>query len=516
MIATIQIRLSPKASNHTQTIKNSISNKIGIPVQSINDIRIIRRSLDARSRNIQYNLTIEYACNSIQTLPKKEILFNRQQVDSAEEVHIIGCGPAGLFAALTLIEQGYKPIILERGKTVEKRKIDIAMLHQNKDVREHSNYSFGEGGAGTFSDGKLYTRSKKKGDPQRILDLLCLHGANKQISIDAHPHIGTDKLPDIIKNIRQTILDCGGEIHFSTHVSGFKTENNRISELILDSNTTIAVKQVILASGHSARDVYYALHESGIRIESKPTAMGVRVEHPQEFINNNQYHGVSSPYLPPAEYSLAHTSDKGVYSFCMCPGGIIVPASTHPQQLVVNGMSNSLRNSKFANSGIVVSLDEKDYEPFKEHGVFAGLKFQEHLESLAFQNGGINLQAPAQRISDFMSKKISQNLPECSYTPGIISSPLHFWLPEPIAEKLQEAFKVFNKRIRGFASNDGILVGVESRTSSPIRIPREPTRLHHEDIINLYPCGEGAGYAGGIVSSATDGINCALAITQNK
>ncbi|MFO7868636.1 MAG: FAD-dependent monooxygenase [Bacteroidales bacterium] len=514
MIQTIHIRLSPEAAHSTHIIKNTIANKRGIPLHDIHDIQIKRRSIDARSRNIKYNLTIEYACYSFTKVPKKTIAYTHQDVKAAKEVHIIGAGPAGLFAALSLIEHGLKPVILERGKTISERKKDIAQLHQNKELNEESNYSFGEGGAGTFSDGKLYTRSKKKGNTHRILELLVLHGASEDILIDVHPHIGTDKLPQIIENIRHTILECGGEIHFSTHITGFTTHKNKITELTVNNGNTIPVSTVILASGHSARDVYYALHDAHIHIEAKPTAMGVRVEHPQEFINNNQYNGIQSAYLPPAEYKLTHTSDKGVYSFCMCPGGIIVPASTQHNQLVVNGMSNSLRNSPFANSGIVVSLDIEDYKDFAEHGVFAGLQFQEKLEALAYQNGGNNLVAPAQRIDDFIQKRLSESLPECSYTPGIISSPLHFWLPDIIAKKLQEAFRIFNKKIHGF-SREGILVGVESRTSSPIRIPRDKDLLHHTDIHNLYPCGEGAGYAGGIVSSAIDGVNCSKALANN-
>lgn len=516
MIQLVRLQVSPKQASDLQAIKHSIASTQKISISAIGEIRIIKRSIDARSRTIKIILDILFARKPDVTLPKREYSFCAKNVSHAPEVHIIGSGPAGLFAALRLIELGYKPIIFERGKDIHDRKRDIASLHKNEALNSHSNYCFGEGGAGTFSDGKLYTRSKKKEHISRVLELFICNGASEDIITDSHPHIGSDKLPYIIKNIRNSIIECGGELHFNTHVSEFNISHNKISALTLANNTVVPVSHVILATGHSAHDVYYNLHAAGIILEAKPSAMGVRAEHPQELIDYNQYHGQKTEYLPPASYSLVQqVENRGVYSFCMCPGGIIVPASSQDKQLVVNGMSNSQRNSPFANSGIAVQLLLEDYNDFAEYGPLAGLKFQEQLEQLAYNNGGNNQIAPAQAIGDFISGKLSPQLPDCSYLPGVVSSPLHIWLPEHIAKRLQIAFKAFNSRIRGYGSNEGIIVGVESRTSSPVRIPRNPETLQHIQIPNLYPCGEGAGYAGGISSSAVDGMLCAEAVARH-
>ena len=514
MIKNTRLSISPKDAASSHRIKQHIASRQKISLNSIGEIRINRRSIDARSRTIKINLDVDYACKPSSKIPKKEIHFNAQNVSTAKEVHIIGCGPAGLFAALRCIELGYKPIILERGKDIHERKRDIARIHKNEDIDTNSNYCFGEGGAGTFSDGKLYTRSKKKSHIHRVLELLVFHGASEDILIDSHPHIGSDKLPYIIKNIRNTILDCGGEVHFNTQVSNFNFSNDTICSLGLSNNTNIEVSHLILATGHSANDVYYALHNAGILLEAKPTAMGVRAEHPQALIDYNQYHGQESEFLPAASYSLVkQVEDRGVYSFCMCPGGMIVPASSQEKLMVVNGMSNSHRNSPFANSGIVVQLSTEDYAEFAEFGPLAGLKFQEHLETIAFNNGGKNQIAPAQGIGDFIKGTLSSELPESSYLPGLISSPLHLWLPDVIKTRLQKAFRAFNSRIKEYGTNEGIIVGVESRTSSPVRIPRNPETYNHVQVKNLYPCGEGAGYAGGISSSAVDGMLCAEALS---
>ena len=509
MVQTISIQASPENAQQEFRLKQIIAEKSGIPFREIHEIRIIKRSIDARSRNIKINLEILFACNENKFLPKQSIEFNVQNVTNGKEVHIIGSGPAGLFAALRLIELGCKPIVFERGNNIHDRKRDVAILNKNEGLNTESNYCFGEGGAGTFSDGKLYTRSKKKGDNQRVLELFAYHGASHDILIDSHPHLGTDKLPEIIENIRNTIINCGGEVHFNAKVSNFTISNNTITHIVCN-NQTIPVSNVVLATGHSARDMYYTLQEAGVELEAKPFAMGVRAEHPQELINQIQYNGNMLPTLPAANYSLVHQAqERGVYSFCMCPGGFIVPSATEENQCVVNGMSNSHRNSPFANSGIAVELRVEDFAEFQQYGVMAGLKFQEHLEQLAFINGGKGQIAPAQRIQDFVKGRISQSLPECSYIPGVLSSPLHFWLPSHISTRLQEAFKAFDRKMHGYASEDGIIVGVESRTSSPIRVPRDLEKLHHIRITNLFPCGEGAGYSGGIVSSAIDGMNCA-------
>ncbi len=505
----INLSLSPKRASDEKYYKHDAAEFLHINEDEITSIEILRKSIDARKKFIKINVQLEIWWNEI---PKKEQFeLHLNDVSEKEEVIIVGAGPAGLFAALKLIEKGLKPLIFERGKDVKERKKDIQIINTNKGINPDSNYCFGEGGAGTFSDGKLYTRSKKRGDVKRILDILQLHGASKDILSDAHPHIGTNKLPGIIVKIRQTIQNAGGKIFFNTRITDFIIENNVIKGVVTQNGDKVFGKAVILAAGHSARDIYELLYQKNILLEEKSFAMGVRVEHPQALTDSIQYScKVRSDYLPAASYSLVtQVQERGVYSFCMCPGGFIVPAATAPGEIVVNGMSPSGRNSKFANSGIVVEIRSEDFPDKEKYGVLAGLKYQENLEKTAFQNGGRGLVAPAQRLHDFVNGKISPTLPETSYYPGVVSSPLHFWLPEHIGKRLQEGFKVFGKKMRGYLTNEAIVLGVESRTSSPVRIPRDKESLQHPQIKNLYPCGEGAGFAGGIISAAVDGERCA-------
>ncbi|MCK5823139.1 MAG: NAD(P)/FAD-dependent oxidoreductase [Bacteroidales bacterium] len=510
MQKTINITLTPEQASEEKIYKPLVAKELKIKKSEISLIRVINRSIDARSRNIKVNLRLFVVFD--EPAPKEEeINFKYQNVKNKTEIIIIGAGPAGLFAALRLIELGYKPIIFERGKQVSDRKNDIALLYKEQEVNPDSNYCYGEGGAGTFSDGKLFTRSKKRGNTQKILEVLKFHGANENILIDSHPHIGTDKLPKIIENIRETIINAGGEIHFNSRVTDFIIDDAQIKGVEINNDLKITAKAVILATGHSARDIYELLHKKNIQLQAKPFAMGVRIEHPQNLIDSIQYHcKVRSEYLPAATYNVVRqVNNRGVYSFCMCPGGFIVPASTSPNEMVVNGMSSSARNSKFANSAMVVEIRLEDLKEYEQYGELAGLKFQQHVEKLAFNNGGNKLVAPAQRMADFVNKRISNSLPETSYIPGIISSPLHFWLPEVISKPLQEGFKQFGKSIRNFLTNEAVIIGVESRTSSPVRIPRDKETFQHPQIKGLFPCGEGAGYAGGIVSSAVDGEKCA-------
>ena len=500
----------PETATLQNSLKTAIAKHLNISENRINGFRVENKSIDARSRQIKVNLTVNVFCDNEQ--PDKETYsFHYQNVAGKTEILIVGAGPAGLFTALKLIESGYKPVILERGKNVSERKRDIAELSRNNGINLDSNYCFGEGGAGTFSDGKLYTRSRKRGDFQHIFQIFHYHGAQDEILYEAHPHIGSDRLPEVIKNIRKTILDCGGEIYFNTRVTGFIINNNEISGVKTADGRTFTSRAVILATGHSARDVYETLHANGVLLEAKGFAMGVRTEHPQALIDSIQYKCAGrSEYLPPAAYNLVEqVGGRGVYSFCMCPGGIIVPASTGEKEIVVNGMSNSKRQSQFANSGIVVEIRTEDLADFQQYGALAGLKYQQFVENLSFVNGAGGVKAPAQRLGDFVCGRLVPGLPECSYLPGTVASPVHFWLPDFISKRLQEGFKLFDKKMHGFLTNEAIVLGVESRSSSPVRIPRHKETFEHVQIRGLFPCGEGAGYAGGITSSAIDGENCA-------
>ncbi len=505
----INISLSTKRASDEKYYKKDLADFLKIREEEITSTEILRKSIDARKKYVKINLRLEVWWG--EPAVKEDFRLNLKDVSGKPEIIIVGAGPAGLFAALKLIEKGLKPLIFERGKDVKERKKDIQFINTNKGINPDSNYCFGEGGAGTFSDGKLYTRSKKRGDVNRILNILQLHGASKNILSDAHPHIGTNKLPGIIVNIRETIKNFGGEIFFNTRIEDFIIENDIIKGVVTQNGEKVFGKAVILATGHSARDIYELLNKKNILLEEKSFAMGVRVEHSQRLIDSIQYScKIRSDYLPAAAYSLVtQVHGRGVYSFCMCPGGFIVPASTAPGETVVNGMSPSGRNSKFANSGMVVEIRTEDFPEREKYGVLAGLIFQKNLEKTAFQNGGKGLIAPAQRLHDFVNGKISASLPDTSYHPGIISSPLHFWLPEHIGKRLREGFKVFGKKMRGYLTNEAVILGVESRTSSPVRIPRDKETLQHPQIKNLYPCGEGAGFAGGIISAAVDGERCA-------
>lgn len=518
MLKEIDVALTPKEAFEEEFHIRIISKLIDVPENKISFAKIIRRSIDARKRNIVVNLRFIVGIEE-DKIPVNSNTLEYSNVKGKDEVIIVGSGPAGLFAALQLIALGMKPIIFERGKDVSERKKDIASIHRNHTINPDSNYAFGEGGAGTFSDGKLYTRSKKRGNIDIVLKILNQHGADENILIDAQPHIGSDKLPTIIKNIRQTIIDNGGEIHFNNKITDLIIENSKIKGIINQANEKIYAKAVILATGHSARDIYYLLHNKKINIQAKPFAMGVRVEHPQELINEIQYHSTDFKYLPSATYNLVtQIGSYGVYSFCMCPGGVVVPASTSNSEVVLNGMSSHKRNTEYANAGIVVEIKEDDYKEYNEFGALAGLKFQQKIEEMAKINGGGGLIAPAQRLGDFVNKRLSPTLPDSSYISGILTSPLHLWLPDNISLCLREGLKQFDRQMKGFITNDAIVIGVESRTSSPVRIPRNPETLQHTQIEGLYPCGEGAGYAGGIVSSAIDGMNCAkqLAIINEQ
>ncbi len=515
MSKQVRLNLNPAVAADESKIRKIAATLAGVNVSDIITLRILKRSVDARKKNIRVNLSVEVIIGE-DTALKAISPFHAKNVSLGEEVIIVGAGPAGLFAALRLIELGLRPVILERGRDVSSRRKDIARISREHVVDPDSNYCFGEGGAGTFSDGKLYTRSKKRGDNTRVLELLCLHGANENILYEAHPHLGTDKLPGIIAKIRQSITDAGGLFLLENKVTDFIIEGDSIKGIITSDNKKFYSPYVILATGHSARDIYELLQKKRIDLEIKSFAVGVRVEHPQELIDRIQYHGSTrGEFLPAASYNLAKQVDgRGVYSFCMCPGGFIVPSATAQEEVVVNGMSPSDRNSPYANSGIVVEIKPEDlmrYSNFKE---LAGIELQKELEREAWKNGGHTQRAPAQRLTDFVAGVTSGSLPKVSYFPGVTASPLHSWLPKAIGRRLREGFRQFGSLMNGYLTNEAVILGVESRTSSPVRIPRDPVKMHHIRISGLYPCGEGAGYAGGIVSSAVDSMRVAEAIAE--
>lgn len=513
MIKEIQLRVTISEEKQEGILLKKAAQSLKIDRQSITGIKVLRKSIDARKNPIIFNYKLSvYLKEKMPEVPTYSFLY--KDVSKAKEIHIIGFGPAGMYAALRCIELGFKPIILERGKDVQDRRRDLKAINQDHIVNEDSNYCFGEGGAGTYSDGKLYTRSLKRGDVRRIFENLVYHGATEQILVDAHPHIGTNKLPKVVKSIRETILKYGGEVRFKTRVTDFVIKDNKLKAIQLNDNTEISVKKVILATGHSARDIYYLLANKKIALEAKSFAMGVRVEHPQHIIDSIQYHceGKRDELLPAAAYSLVQQVKKrGVYSFCMCPGGFIVPAATAQGELVVNGMSPSKRNNLYANSGIVVEINvHQDIPKYDHFGALKGLEYQKSLEKLAFTAGGRTQTAPAQRLTDFVNGKISSTLNESSYQPGLKSAPLHSLLPKIIGGRLRTGLKEFGKKMNGYYTEEANVIGVESRTSSPVSIPRKEN-LEHTEIEGLYPCGEGGGYAGGIVSAAMDGERCAEA-----
>ncbi len=510
----VSLNVSPREAADPEGIQRALARTISRPVAADRFV-VVRRSVDARKRPVRVNLGVRIYGDGENLTPERPV-FTYRDVRSAAPVVVVGAGPAGLFAALRLVELGLKPVVVDRGRPVKARRRDVAALNRRGVLDSESNYAFGEGGAGTFSDGKLYTRSRKRGDHRRVLHRFHQHGADGHILYDAHPHVGSNRLPKIVSAMRATIEAHGGEIHFQQKVVGLSVSGGRAAGVILADGHHIEGRAVILATGHSARDVYEMLMDEKIALEAKPFAMGVRVEHPQGLIDRIQYHGQPrGGYLPAATYNLARQVDgRGVYSFCMCPGGFIVPASTQEDALVVNGMSFSKRNSPHANAGIVVEIRLADIPRLESSGPLAGLNYQRALEQTASLNGGGGVTAPAQRLVDFVDNRLSDDLPACSYLPGVVASPLHQWLPDPIRRRLQVAFKAFDRTMKGFLTNDAVVVGVESRTSSPVRIPRDPKTLQHVSVRGLFPCGEGAGYAGGIASCAVDGERAAEAVVQ--
>lgn len=512
----IDLRVSPQQASEQETIKSIVSKEANVSLHDITSIRILKRSIDARQRTIFVNLRVRLYINEHES----DDFFEKTDypnVSQSPQAIVVGAGPGGLFAALRLIELGIKPIVIERGKNVRERKLDLAKISREHVVDNDSNYSFGEGGAGAYSDGKLYTRSKKRGNVTKILNIFCQHGADTDILVDAHPHIGTDKLPAIIEKMREQIIASGGEVYFGT----------RMTELIIEENEAKGIKtysgeefrgNVILATGHSARDVYYMLHNQKIKLEAKGLAIGVRIEHPSHLIDQIQYHSPEGrgQYLPAGEYSfVVQSSERGVYSFCMCPGGVIVPAASGERQVVVNGMSPSNRSSKWSNSGVVVEVHPEDFPEYQKYGELCLMKLQEDIEERTWIEGGKTQVAPAQRVYDFINKRQSKTLPATSYSAGVVSSPLHQWMPPFIAERLTDGLIKVGKSYKGYLTNEAIIIATESRTSSPVRIPRDYETLSHPELKGLFPCGEGAGYAGGIVSAAMDGERCAEALANH-
>lgn len=514
MIKETNIRIRPEFIENNEKIKGFIAKQLSIDSSEITDFKILKRSIDARSSNVVYQLRIQVGIQ--EKIPTTQFdLSPKKNISNGQPVIVVGAGPAGLFAAIELIQYGFKPIVLERGKNVRDRRRDLAAINKTHLVNPESNYCYGEGGAGTYSDGKLYTRSVKRGDVNKVLSILVEHGAQPDVLVDAHPHIGTNKLPKIIVNIREYILECGGEVHFNTKVEDLIIKNSQI-EGVIASNKEFIAKNVILATGHSARDIFNLLYTKGIAIEAKPFALGVRIEHPQSLIDSIQYKcSDRGEYLPPASYNLVtQTKFKPVYSFCMCPGGIIAPCATSPGEVVTNGWSPSKRNNPYSNSGIVVAVDEYDFKPFEKEGALAGMAYQSSIEKKAWELGGKSQVVPAQRLVDFVNGRTSASLPGTSYQPGITSVELREVLPKTISSALQQAFKDFGNKMKGYYTNEAVLHAAESRTSSPVKIPRDPITFEHIDIKGLYPCAEGAGYAGGIMSAAIDGQKCAQKIAQ--
>ena len=511
----VDIKVLPSQLNDQGLIEKKASKKAGLHPKAIQKVELLKRSIDARGKQVFYLLRLAVHKEDFK---EEDIRYieSLKDVDTSSEVLVIGAGPAGYFAALELIEKGLKPIVLERGKAVRERRRDLRAIQQMDEVNPHSNYCFGEGGAGTYSDGKLYTRSHKRGSIQKSLHLLVEHGANPDILIDAHPHIGSNKLPKVVANIRQTILDHGGQIHFNTYVTDFVLSNGKIEGVVCEDGRSFRAKAVILATGHSARDIFRLCHSRGVRMEAKPFALGVRIEHPQALIDEIQYN--QSPReenLPAASYKLVcQVKNRGVFSFCMCPGGLVVPAATAPGEIVVNGMSMSRRDSAFANSGTVVAVEPEDLVKYREHGLFAHMAFQADVEKRMFDFGSGGQQAPAQRLTDFVKGRTSSQLNSSSYIPGLLSAPLHELLPSSIYSRLRDAVQVFGKKMKGYYTDQANVIGTESRTSSPIRIPRDKESFMHPEVEGLFPCGEGAGYAGGILSAAMDGQNVASAVAR--
>ena len=514
MSTLVQISVLPRQIEDDDYVLEVALEKAKLRKDLIVDWRIRKRSIDARRKPIKFNLQIEFWLKGEQ---KEQIPpFIPQNVSEAPEVAIIGSGPAGLYAALRAIEAGLKPIIFERGKDVRSRRFDLAKINKEHIVNPESNYCFGEGGAGTYSDGKLYTRSKKRGNVLKAMEWFVHFGADPEILVDAHPHIGTNKLPKIITSMREAIIDAGGEVHFNSKLTDIRVNNGKIEAIQINNDAWKNFENIVLATGHSARDIFYLLHEKKIKIEAKSFAIGVRVEHSQELIDTIQYHGDSeNPYLPPASYALVEQVDGlGVYSFCMCPGGIIAPCATQQEEVVTNGWSPSKRNNPYANSGIVVSVAPSDLPNYKKNDPFVCLDFQKYVEQRCWEAGGKTQRVPAQRMMDFVEGIVSTDFPKTSYQPGIVSADLNQVLPPLISKRLKKAFVSFGKKLKGYYTNEAVLHAPESRTSSPVTIPRNSETLEHIEVEGLYPCGEGAGYAGGIISAAIDGINCVDAIAK--